>query len=189
MNTMMNTNITTAPLFAAFALSFAVPTANAQYTKDVYIPSRAYERLGGERKSMLPINPGSQLNTLFSKISREINSYSSLREDWDGYGGIVPSSDVIALSLNFLSIINSKHLPLPKPMISGDGAVSLYWEDKEASIYIEVAFDESNSYSYIIKNSDDMVGEDDIDLLALGIKGSILDTIRSIPNSRTLILA
>jgi hypothetical protein len=189
MNTMMNTNVTTAPLFAAFALSFAVPTANAQYTKEVYIPSRAYERPGGERKSMLTINSGRQLNTLFNKISKEINSYSSLREDWDGYGGTAPTNDVIALSLNFLSIINSNHLPLPKPMVSGDGAVSLYWEDKEASIYVEVAFDESNSYSYIIKNSEDMAGEDDIDLSVLGIKGCILDTIRSIPNSRTLILA
>ncbi len=119
-------------------------------------------------------------NDLFSEISKDIMRYALLDEDWDGYGGSTPSEEVIALSINFLSQINYKDLPLPNHMVSGDGALSLYWEDKEASIYIEVAFDESNSYSYLIRTKDDLEGKDDISLIRDGVESSIVEHIKSI---------
>lgn len=98
----------------------------------------------------------------FDKAEGELSSYLGLTEGWDGYDGIVPSKETISSSLKFLKIINNYNLPAPKPMLSGEGEVSLYWNINDT--YIEAGFEDGNLLSFLVNSPDEVFGEDDFQL-------------------------
>ncbi len=96
----------------------------------------------------------------FDKTEEELLSYTKLTKGWDGYQGIAPNEDIINSSRNFLKLVKSQNLPAPKPMLSGEGEVSLYWDIDNT--YIEVGFEEEMFFSYLIDSVDKTIGEDDV---------------------------
>ena len=100
-----------------------------------------------------------QINQL-NKTEEELLSYIKLTKGWDGYQGVVPEESVINISLNFLKLIKSQNFPAPKPMLSGEGEVSLYWDIDNT--YIEVGFEAESFFSYLIDSVDRTTGEDDV---------------------------
>lgn len=98
--------------------------------------------------------------TPFDKVIGEMLSYIDLTEDWDGYGAISPDKETIHSALEFLELIRSEYFSAPKPMLSGDGEVSMYWESNGK--YIEIGFDRKDQFSYLIDSDDITRGEDDL---------------------------
>ena len=96
--------------------------------------------------------------TPYSQIAGELQSYLALDEDWDGYGGEAPASNVVNACIKLLNDIHAQKLQLPKPMLAGSGEVSLYWTT--ADKHIEIGFEEADCYSYLV-SGDQVFGEDD----------------------------
>ncbi len=94
----------------------------------------------------------------FDKLINTLESYKSLEEDWDGYGGVTPSIEVVDTAINLIFKIKRDDLPTPKPMISSSGNVGLYWNGKDS--YVEVGIDGDNSYYTYISEGDKYAGQD-----------------------------
>lgn len=96
-------------------------------------------------------------------IEAQLRGYVNLKEDWDGYGGVAPDLDVIQSSIDFLNVWKRgvKSSP-PKPMLSGDGEVGLYWS--KGKRYIEVSFESPNVYSFLVENDGVYSGQEDVEL-------------------------
>ena len=96
--------------------------------------------------------------TPLSKLIGTLTCYENLPEDWDGYGGVPPIGETISNATEFVSLLPSD-LPLPKPMLSGNGDVGLYW--KTESLYIDIEFEGDGTYSYYAEKSGDSPRYDD----------------------------
>ncbi len=94
----------------------------------------------------------------FEKLINTLESYKSLEEDWDGYGGITPSIEVVDTAIALIFKMKRDDLATPKPMISGSGNVGLYWNGKDA--YIEIGIDGTNSYYTYISEGDKYEGQE-----------------------------
>jgi len=92
------------------------------------------------------------------KIERELESYLQLEDGWDGYGGEAPSKDSVFAAIGFLKKVKESGYKLPKPMVSGDGEVGLYWD--YADCYIDVGFEELGEMTFYAKDSYGEWGED-----------------------------
>lgn len=95
-------------------------------------------------------------------ITDVIIAYQSYPANWDGYDGISPSSDTINNTLLFL-----EKLPLgvaePRPGLSGDGEVSLFWEKDD--VFVDIGFSGDGKYSFYAQDSQDIEYlKDNIDL-------------------------
>ena len=71
------------------------------------------------------------------QLVASLYGYLDLPANWDGYGGIAPPAKAVFDAERFLSTMSGA-ASLPKPMISGDGQVGLYWRGQDQ--YIEVTF-------------------------------------------------
>lgn len=98
--------------------------------------------------------------SLFEKTEGELLSYYDLEEDWDGYQGVTPQEDHIRFAIDYLDFIRLQGLRSPKPMLSGDGEVSLYWNSDV--VHIEISFEDDKLISYLVSSADKVVGEDDV---------------------------
>lgn len=96
--------------------------------------------------------------TPLSQLIGTLTSYESLPEDWDGYGGIAPTSEAVSNATDFVSLLPAD-LPLPKPMLSGNGVVGLYW--KTENLYLDIEFEGDGTYSYYAEKSGDSARYDD----------------------------
>lgn len=99
---------------------------------------------------------------IFNKTERELLSYLQLKDDWDYEGGVVPENYSVNTSINFLKMLKKFQLPLPKPMLTGDGEVCLYWKKKK--FYIEVGFEKEGQFSYLVDDYISPFGKDDCNI-------------------------
>jgi hypothetical protein len=103
-----------------------------------------------------------------NKIINTLKSYLELEDNWDSYGGIAPTKEVVEISIDFIKKINNKNNVLPTPMVSGSGEVGLYWDNSLSDIYIEVGFEVGfeveKEFSYFIANAELEIGEDDCNI-------------------------
>ena len=105
-----------------------------------------------------------QLNeTDFGRSNADIvNSYKSYPLNWDGYDGIPPSAETISNALSFLEKLPYGVIE-PRPGVSGDGEISLFWENDE--IYIDIGFSGDGTYVLYARDSQDIeYFKDSIDL-------------------------
>ncbi|WP_133510241.1 hypothetical protein [Candidatus Thiosymbion oneisti] len=132
-------------------------------------------RYGGVLTSLFPVIPeqgfGTQQDTRWITRSSAVKvdskealllqlaEYQSLPDNWDGYGGKTASMATVMDSARFLLQFPST-FPLPKPMISGSGVISLYWEGN--GCYASIDFDGSGYYCYIADSADEENGEDQV---------------------------
>ena len=124
--------------------------ANYLYIKDIKIISASTSFIGNFET----------LSTIFplDRLIKTLESYKSLEEDWDGYGGMTPSTEVVDTAINLVYKIKRDDLPTPKPMVSGLGNVGLYWDGKNS--YVEVGIDGVDSYYTYMSRGKTYGGED-----------------------------
>ena len=82
----------------------------------------------------------------------DLKDYSLLDDGWDGPESKAASVQAIGMALQFVDKLPSG-IPLPKPMLSSDGEVGLYW-DVEA-IYADVGFEEDDRLSIFVRDRRD----------------------------------
>lgn len=99
-------------------------------------------------------------NIEYSKVYKELSTYSNLNKNWDGYNGNKPSDDVIKTVKSFLNILKNHKIHHPRIMVSGSGEVALFWKNNEN--YIEIDFDLKNKLSFFYELGIDIYGEDDV---------------------------
>lgn len=92
------------------------------------------------------------------KLIRQVYEYLDLKDDWDGYGGIVPTQKTVDNAIQWLKTM-PELIPFPEPMLAGSGAIGFYWEDK--GIYAEIGFTGDDSFwCYAEDTQGNEVGED-----------------------------
>lgn len=163
----------------------AMLTASDNYIKTEFIKSDVYTKHVGEfglyndiRGSFDGSFKKESSTNEFDRISSELVSYQNLEEDWDGYEGIAPNYTTIALAFNFLSDIYFQRYKLPKVMLSGSGAISFFWKNKETNFYLEVEFDSEDCYSYFFDKNGQISGKDDINFHNSGISEDIINLLK-----------
>ena len=92
----------------------------------------------------IPIGNKIQGNNSVNDVFSRLASYAKLQPDWDGADSLVPSITDVELAINFVESIPNI-FPLPKPMLSRQGVIGLYWDD--GSVYIDIQFDSENTLS------------------------------------------
>lgn len=84
-------------------------------------------------------------------IPEKINSFLEYDRNWDGYDGVTPSSEAINEAILFFN-----HLPMgvrePRPGLSGDGEIGLFWEFDR--IFIDIGFLGDKTYAIYAKDQD-----------------------------------
>ncbi|WP_204103249.1 MULTISPECIES: hypothetical protein [Spirulina sp. CCY15215] len=98
----------------------------------------------------------------FNNLIKTISSYLDLPNDWDGYDGVVPTSQTIQDCI-FLIKRLPKSIDIPKPMLGGSGTVGLYWE--KDGLYAEICFEGDGTFWYYGTDNDNEIGVDSIELL------------------------
>ena len=125
-------------------------TANHLYTKDIKTISSSKLFIGNfETTSTI---------SEFDKVINTLESYKFLEEDWDGYGGVTPSTEIVDTAINLIFKIKREDVPTPKPMVSSSGNIGLYWNGKAS--YIEIGIDDTNSYYTYISEGDKYAGQE-----------------------------
>ena len=72
----------------------------------------------------------------YKQVMFELLSYQCLKENWDGYGGIVIPKKMIDSAWIFLGILIENKITSPNIMVSGSGEIAFYWKIKT---YIEIS--------------------------------------------------
>ena len=104
----------------------------------------------------------------YSQVFKELNSYKDLKTNWDGYGGIRPTDEIINSTKKFLEKLKENKILTPSIMVAGSGEIAIFWESKDS--YIEVNFDTQEQFSFFYKIDDNIYGEDDIKVDNLPIR-------------------
>lgn len=84
-------------------------------------------------------------------LKREVAAYRDLGVGWNGPDFSLPNSRAIDAALGFLEGLPSR-LPLPRPMLSHDGELGLYWD--LVGGYAEVSFDPDGALTYFSRSKD-----------------------------------
>ena len=109
------------------------------------------------------------------EIIEQLKSYLFLEKDWDGYGGIGPAIEAVNDAIFTVKSIPD-NLPLPTPMISGDGEVGVYWKFGNTFIDIEFSGDGLSTY-YIRTHEGKEYFGDDISLSDSDFSTAIVNTL------------
>jgi hypothetical protein len=106
---------------------------------------------------------GQQNEISFGRSNADIvNSYKNYPLNWDGYDGIAPSSETINNTLTFLEKLPYGVIE-PRPGVSGDGEISLFWENDD--IYIDIGFTGDGTYVLYARDNEGIeYFKDSIDL-------------------------
>lgn len=84
-------------------------------------------------------------------LMREILSYSQYEDGWNGDGSIGPDEEAIHAATDFIQKIPSR-LTLPRPMLSFDGEIGLYWGMESG--YAEVTFESNGEFSFFSRSEE-----------------------------------
>ena len=131
-----------------------------------------------------PTNPNADINSEISKLqakeSKNIEAaiaklitFYSYEQNWDGYSGVIPSGKAVDDAITFLRKLPN-HSFIPRPGISGDGEIGLFWETK--NLFVDIGFIGDGKYSYYAKDRDDkeIFGDD------IKITESISDELKNV---------
>lgn len=87
----------------------------------------------------------------YDVIKNEILSYLHYKEDWDGYGGIIPKEETVKDALHFLQWLNDSCVKVNlTPGLAGDGEISFFFK-MEHDAYIDIGFRGEGTYSLFIR--------------------------------------
>jgi len=99
-----------------------------------------------------------------NNITHLITAYQNYPNNWDGYEGVPASPETVKDTLIFI-----EKLPFgatqPRPGLSGDGEVSLFWENDD--FYIDIGFLGDGKYTFYARDHQQVEYlKDDVDLNA-----------------------
>lgn len=83
-----------------------------------------------EESSYLAFPSSIQSLSKISQISAELDEYRRLDAGWDGEDSESPDLSHIDAAINLLAFLPGG-IPLPKPMVSADGEIGLFWKTTE----------------------------------------------------------
>lgn len=78
-------------------------------------------------------------------LKREIVAYGQYDNDWNGPNTVGPTFDQIKAANSFVEAIPAR-LPLPRPMLSFNGEIGLYWDVSGG--YAEASFEPDGNMSF-----------------------------------------
>lgn len=119
--------------------------------QSIYSPTH-HLIIGSEKTSTEPtftVEP-SNAQTFEKAVTAELDGYGSLKDGWDGEGSLAPSRSDIERAIAFVDSLPSA-IPLPKPMVSGDGQIGLYWSKGDK--YADINFDFDSTISIYVRDS------------------------------------
>ena len=91
-------------------------------------------------------------------VAARLMSYLDLKNGWDGFGGMAPTSSAVSDALEFLRQVPG-NIPVPQPMLSGDGEVGLLW--KRGEVYIDIGFIGDKLFSYYAEGENGLKDENE----------------------------
>lgn len=95
-------------------------------------------------------------------INEIIGSYQGYHANWDGYNGIPPSADTVNDALSFLAKLPFGVIE-PRPGLSGDGEISLFWEYDD--VFVDIGFIGDSKYTLYARDRQSIeYFKDEIDL-------------------------
>lgn len=120
-------------------------------------------------RSVLPPTHEASQTAAVARLFGQLHDYRSLEDDWDGYGGIPATYGSFISAIEFVQSLG-KRFSLPKPMLAGDGEISLFWEKNKR--YLEISFPGDGTYHYIYKDPDSQFASPDFPLNAKSISSN-----------------
>ena len=105
-----------------------------------------------------------------TELRHELASYVDLPDNWDGEGATAPSQAAIGDALTFLDS-RPPGIPLPHPDQGSEGAVGIYWDNRDAQVFAEATFEGDRTFAYFAAHGVpgaivDKCGRDDADVSA-----------------------
>lgn len=105
-----------------------------------------------------------------ARLRHELASYIDLPDNWDGEGATAPSQAAVDDALTFLDG-RPPDIPLPHPDQGSEGAVGIYWDNRDAQVFAEATFDGDGSFAYFAAHgvpgaTADKCASDDADVSA-----------------------
>ena len=105
-----------------------------------------------------------------AKLRHELASYVNLPDNWDGEGATAPSQAAVDDALTFLDS-RPHDIPLPHPDQGSEGAVGIYWDNRDAQVFAEATFEGDRTFAYFAAHgvpgaTVDKCGRDDADVSA-----------------------
>lgn len=94
-------------------------------------------------------------------LIKSIFDFKQLKENWDGYGGVTPDQSTIQDAIDLIKKLPDNALPM-RAGISGDGEISLVWENE--SLFADIGVTGDGTYCFFIKNNEKKMYGDDIPL-------------------------
>jgi hypothetical protein len=85
-------------------------------------------------------------------LNIELLLYSSFKDGWDGSQSRAPADADINDAQTLLSRLPSG-IPIPKPMLSSNGKVGLYWDTDK--LFADIAFDGGGKFSLFSRSKTD----------------------------------
>lgn len=147
------TTMTTNSLIAVFLIASSTDTT---------IASSIIKMNNNQIATQVSSKQNNNLGIKYDNIYKKLDSYSRLEANWDGYGAVKPSSDIIETTKSFLDILKENKIIKPKIMIAHDGTLSLFWKNKNN--YLEIDFDSNDHLSFFYEIDRKVYGEDDISI-------------------------
>lgn len=92
-------------------------------------------------------SPG-EMETPLQLIAAELAEYGGLPEGWDGDVAVAPNPRDVANAQALLEIVPGG-VPFPKPMLSSDGEVGLYWRSADA--FADIVVHAGDVFSLYVK--------------------------------------
>lgn len=98
-------------------------------------------------------------------LRAELLSYQDLPVGWDGEGSIPAKPEHIAAASSLLEAIPAG-IPLPKPMLSPDGELGLYW--KSDRWFADAVIEDANHFSLFVRSLEEGNHEVFVDSINIG---------------------
>lgn len=98
-------------------------------------------------------------------LRSELFSYQDLAAGWDGEGSVPVNPAHVAAASSLLEIIPAG-IPLPKPMLSPDGELGLYWKDDRW--FADAVIEDSAHFSLFVRSLKEGNREVFIDSISIG---------------------
>lgn len=99
----------------------------------------------------------------------ELFSYKSFSTGWDGDESVPPDLEHIVAAASLIDVLPAG-VPLPKPMLSSNGEIGLYWKDKRW--LADAVIEDKNHFSLFIRSMGQGHKEVFIDSIVIGPNAS-----------------
>lgn len=91
---------------------------------------------------------GNGIKMKYNELHKKLDSYKLLEDDWDGYGGLKPTYELIEVVRKFIFVLENESIKAPKLMLSSSNEIGLFW--KRENYYFEMNFDNENNFSFFL---------------------------------------